>query len=450
MKFNTITFDANLPTTQQVNVPTNSDYKVGMKVKRNGSVQSIKPSEFTVYTGEVNVIPPTDYNGASKDVTSASESLVLVYQTDATAEMNSKTVKAKDIRFEASYDDGTTWQEVFPTDFAGTVSVIDRSAGTNNYVASMDPRVPKWYLLSGGQVVGEAAEITMPTTFRFALSSTSSGWALTSFPCKFRIVIPYGGYEEKVTYPVDQEKTNGYVTITKASGDEATFKQYGVHIDKGYDYNDNWKVTGKFGPTETTPPANFTKPSAKELGIVGITIDGEQFANTAMKITWSNATTPAPANPDDWGNWRSFNINTYAVPYQIGYEGETAIYLLMADPSAVPAGTVLPDGTMVQEGYNFLRLESGAQSYSQASTTWTLTENSYIYQGASRFRANYYFGTAFKFQLGTPFSADFKLNINEFKSQSGDIAETLADGSSVKVDGTYADGTTFSFDFCTK
>ena len=46
--------------------------------------------------------------------------------------------------------------------------------------------------------------------------------------------------------------------------------------------------------------------------------------------------------------------------------------------------------------------------------------------------------------------ADFKLNINEFKSQSGDIAETLADGSSVKVDGTYADGTSFSFDFCTK
>lgn len=46
--------------------------------------------------------------------------------------------------------------------------------------------------------------------------------------------------------------------------------------------------------------------------------------------------------------------------------------------------------------------------------------------------------------------ANFKLNINEFKSQSGDIAETLADGTSVKVDGTYADGTTFSFDFCTK
>lgn len=64
--------------------------------------------------------------------------------------------------------------------------------------------------------------------------------------------------------------------------------------------------------------------------------------------------------------------------------------------------------------------------------------------------ANNYYVIAYQFQFGTPFTADFKLNINEFKSQSGDIAETLADGSSVKVDGTYADGTTFSFDFCTK
>lgn len=101
----------------------------------------------------------------------------------------------------------------------------------------MDPRVPsKWYLLSGGQVVGEAAEITMPTTFRFVLNSNSSGWALTSIPCLFRVVIPYGGYEEKVTYPVDPEKTNDYITITRASGDEATFKQFGVTVDADMTY----------------------------------------------------------------------------------------------------------------------------------------------------------------------------------------------------------------------
>ena len=105
MNFYTLTYDADLPAVQQVNVPTNSDYKIGMKVKRNGAVQSIKPSEFTI-----------------------------------------------------TAQDGTT--------------------------LSADP-----------------------------------------------------------------EKTNGYVTITKASGDNASFKQYGVHIDHGYDYNDVWKITGQFGPT---------------------------------------------------------------------------------------------------------------------------------------------------------------------------------------------------------
>ena len=81
MRINTLTFDANLPTTQQVNVPTNTDYKVGMKVKRNGEVQSIKPSEFTIYTGEITpgdttVVGPADspsylertVNGTNKTV----------------------------------------------------------------------------------------------------------------------------------------------------------------------------------------------------------------------------------------------------------------------------------------------------------------------------------------------------------------------------------------------
>ena len=56
MKFNTLTFDANLPTTQQVNVPTNTDYKVGMKVKRNGEVQQLGPDEFTITDADGNTL----------------------------------------------------------------------------------------------------------------------------------------------------------------------------------------------------------------------------------------------------------------------------------------------------------------------------------------------------------------------------------------------------------
>ena len=48
MKFYTLDFDCNAPVTQQVNVPTNTDYKVGIKVKRNGAYQNLKPAEVTL------------------------------------------------------------------------------------------------------------------------------------------------------------------------------------------------------------------------------------------------------------------------------------------------------------------------------------------------------------------------------------------------------------------
>lgn len=74
---------------------------------------------------------------------------------------------------------------------------------------------------------------------------------------------------------------------------------------------------------------------------------------------------------------------------------------------------------------------------------------SYLNGGLKGTVGNYYV-IAFQFQFGTPFSADFKLNINTFKSQQGDIAETVAEMPEVKVDGTYADGTEFSYSFVTK
>lgn len=50
MNFYTLTYDANLPTKQQINVPTNTDYKVGVKVVRNGDLVALKPSDVTLGT----------------------------------------------------------------------------------------------------------------------------------------------------------------------------------------------------------------------------------------------------------------------------------------------------------------------------------------------------------------------------------------------------------------
>ena len=91
MKFNTITYDANLPTVQQVNVPTNTDYKVGIKVKRNGEFQQLDPDEITIYAGDTTI--PTDsektngyvtFTRASGDIASFTQLVVVVDTTSFT------------------------------------------------------------------------------------------------------------------------------------------------------------------------------------------------------------------------------------------------------------------------------------------------------------------------------------------------------------------------------
>lgn len=284
MRLNTLVFDANLPTVQQVNVPTNSDYKVGMKVKRNGNVQSIKPSEFTITS-----------------------------------------------------EDGTT--------------------------LSADP-----------------------------------------------------------------DKTNGYVTITKASGDNASFKQYGVHIDHGYDFNDYVKQTGFM---TNTLPVNFPNTTtAESLGIGGYTLTMDNAAWGFKKSTTgavdvadiTSWTTPMTYVSSGWVIFKWANGNP-AVWY--GYDNVNGHYMAAQDA----------DGTNIRKVDDIT-----------IDPSWILSMGTNGLKGTM----NNYYVIAYNFQFGTPFSADFKLNINEFKSQSGDIAETLADNPTVKVDGTYADGTNFSFDFCTK
>lgn len=181
MKFNTLVFDANLPTTQQVNVPTNSDYKVGMKVKRNGAAQSIKPSEFTI-TGT----------------------------------------------------DGTT------------------------------------------------------------LSA-------------------------------DSDKTNGYVTITKSSGDEATFKQFGVHIAKGYDFDDYLKQTGFM--TDSSFQNFPTTTTAESLGIGGyiLTMDNVKWGNkksTTGAVDVADITYWQLAKEYEGGGWPIFNWPNGTNAVWFGWGGE--------------------------------------------------------------------------------------------------------------------------------
>lgn len=188
MKFYTLDFDCNAPVTQQVNVPTNTDYKVGIKVKRNGAYQNLKPAEVKLYTGELSAIAPSEFDFVDREVDSGTGvSFLLSYnettQTNISALYN-QPVKCTDIYVESSTDNGVTWAKTIPSG-PQYMRINDRSAGTNNYVAQKDLSDPdsKFELITGGYVTGTADEITLPSIVRFAGNFNTDSWQNTVRPC---------------------------------------------------------------------------------------------------------------------------------------------------------------------------------------------------------------------------------------------------------------------------
>lgn len=65
MKLYTLTYDDARPTKQQVNIPTNSDYKIGIKVfshrnegKPNARPSTVNPNPPKVIAEDLNLLPP--------------------------------------------------------------------------------------------------------------------------------------------------------------------------------------------------------------------------------------------------------------------------------------------------------------------------------------------------------------------------------------------------------
>lgn len=50
MKLYTLEYDCNSPVVQQINVPTNTDYKVGVKFVKDGNIQALTPNSVTLGT----------------------------------------------------------------------------------------------------------------------------------------------------------------------------------------------------------------------------------------------------------------------------------------------------------------------------------------------------------------------------------------------------------------
>jgi hypothetical protein len=294
MNFYTLEYDCNTPTTQQINAPTNTDYKVGMKVRRNGEVQSINPSALTVMA-----------------------------------------------------QDGT--------------------------------------VLS-----------------------------------------------------VDSEKTNGYVTITRASGDNASFKQYDVKIDTT-DYVDISAENSNTGRSTQCQILSADLEPYYDRTLFGVNVKLEYKPNVDADfedVDYAAMTSTTPIRiftsaSDTYAKYQWFGDCVFTDEW-----GAANKRFIEYDDTGHPVRYL--DSIPLQDTTKFILAITGRNNknmfpkfqFNESSTNPLVIRLTLI-------------------TGDIPFSADFKLNINEFKSQKGDI-NLVGRASTVNFAGTDGQGNPFSYDVIVK
>ena len=129
MRLYTLDYDCNLPVTQQVNVATNTDAKIGIKVKKDGEYINLDGSTLSVVTPEMITPEPVDVTGNSRHIVSQLESFVTM--TCPLSAVVGDDVKATSLNFEKSEDD-STWLSAAVT---GTINYIDSAISGNSALA---------------------------------------------------------------------------------------------------------------------------------------------------------------------------------------------------------------------------------------------------------------------------------------------------------------------------
>ncbi len=211
-----------------------------------------------------------------------------------------------------------------------------------------------------------------------------------------------------------------------SANDNASYTSEKLGIEKGYDFNDTiWKAGG---PAASGDKANFlsAESSAEQLGIAGLEM-------TVDDIEWGYKNDgTANLSPDLITNWdkvKSSELGGWG--FFIWPNGRSALAFQGSNRNAFA-----------------LFSEDGTKAEFREKVTidprWILVTG-----GAGtgvRAYAGKYWVVAYKFKVGTPWSANFTLNTNIFKSQQGDIADGVESASTAKLVGKFADGTDFDYD----
>lgn len=108
MKLYTLEYNCNVPTTQQINVPTNTDYKVGIKVQRNGKQSVLNPDEVNLGTLSADAEKTNGYvtfTESAGDTPSMTVKDVIInrgYDYDDTAKTTGYSTSSTGVNFDLS------------------------------------------------------------------------------------------------------------------------------------------------------------------------------------------------------------------------------------------------------------------------------------------------------------------------------------------------------------
>lgn len=441
MKLYTLDYNCNQPLTQQVNIATNTDAKIGIKVQKDGEYLNLDGSTLSIELPEIITPEPTDVKGKSLHIATQSEVFVtMVCQLSAVV---GDDIPATSINFEKSADD-STWQSAAAV--AGNVNYIDTAISGNSALAqcNISQGQTQWTWIRTSLAGQKTDTVPATATSRLQWAGLDTSLAVGYW----RVNCEAQGKSYHATIPADEELTNGYVTFPITTPDAASFVQDTVVVDKPHSFNGTIKKTGQFpetvGEDEINP--STIQVSAKELDAVGAVVKASDIGPKQIK-QWRDANPP----PAELSAWRTFtwcpeiDTDIYAPTAVIieGYidergdvQGKEVYCKQKADD---PTKWVFAD-----------RLPVWPPTYVNERETYTLTENSRFARKLN-FRANWYYGQAIDLVLdGTPTKATFKLNLNTFKSQQGDkdyIGELpYIPSETINIAGTYTDNTPFSYD----
>lgn len=186
--------------------------------------------------------------------------------------------------------------------------------------------------------------------------------------------------------------------------------------------------------TDNTIPRALSA-SVDEEGLVG-QYYGED--GQLEMYLWNNASQP----PEDYTQWTTVAPAGSGTKVVKCSDGSLWYWRNLTEPTVIGEKTY-------EAGYWFLHTNTAGTAYVEGAKSILLQSGDYLITGSYRYTANNWLGIVTCVKIPpTGFKADFKLNINEFKSQCGDLnVQTDPEFNTAKVEGTYADGTEFSYDF---